>query len=186
MRLPIPRRVARIVPEFWARTTLPRRATPGGPRNKEFLARGVFYSWDCCTNVVVRRVRDPDRHLPRAKCTRCRRPQTAFFGAPAQNTRTPEYHIRRNGILDFSCKNAISGKELGISATRGVSAVSPSAALLPSEPKYASRPRYIRERPKEPREEAVQGAGTVAFVLALGAAASGESDAAEVPPRSGA
>jgi hypothetical protein len=132
------------------------------------------------------RPKNPDRHLPRAKCTRCRRPQTAFFGAPAQNTRTPEYHIRRNGILDFSCKNAISGKELGISATRGVSAVSPSAALLPSEPKYASRPRYIRERPKEPREEAVQGAGTVAFVLALGAAASGESDAAEVPPRSGA
>jgi len=39
-----------------ARTTRPRRATPCGPRNKKFFARGVFYLWDCCTNVVVRRV----------------------------------------------------------------------------------------------------------------------------------
>jgi hypothetical protein len=43
-------------------------------------------------------------------------PETALFGAPAQNTRTPEYHTSRNGILGFSRKNAISGNVLGIAS----------------------------------------------------------------------
>jgi hypothetical protein len=43
-------RVARIVPEFRARTTPENRATPWAQRNKEFLARGVFYLFNCCTN----------------------------------------------------------------------------------------------------------------------------------------
>jgi hypothetical protein len=58
--------------------------------------------------------KNPDSHVPRAKYTPCRGPGTAFFGAPAQNTRTPEYHISQNGILDSSRKNAISYNEQGI------------------------------------------------------------------------
>jgi hypothetical protein len=44
-------RVARIVPEFWAQTTAENGTTPCAPRNKEFLARGVFYLLNCCRNV---------------------------------------------------------------------------------------------------------------------------------------
>ncbi len=46
-------RVARIVPEFCALITPRGRVTPCAGRNKEFLARGVFYLVNCCTNVVV-------------------------------------------------------------------------------------------------------------------------------------
>jgi len=56
-QLPLPMlRVARIVPEFCARTRLVPRATPCAQRNKEFLARGAFCLFNCCTNAVVRRV----------------------------------------------------------------------------------------------------------------------------------
>ena len=52
-QLPLPMlRVARIVPEFCARTRLVPRATPCAQRNKEFLARGAFCLFNCCTNVV--------------------------------------------------------------------------------------------------------------------------------------
>ncbi len=56
---------------------------------------------------------------PRATCQvhAVPAPQTAFFGAPAQNTRIPQYQnttYAQNGILGFSCKNAISGNALGI------------------------------------------------------------------------
>ncbi len=55
--VPLPRgRVARIVPEFCARAASKNRATPCAGRNKEFLARGVFYLLNCCTNMVVGRV----------------------------------------------------------------------------------------------------------------------------------
>jgi hypothetical protein len=93
-----------------------------------------------------------------------------------ENTRTPEYHTSRNGILDSSRKDAISGKQLGICCgAHGVSGVIPSPALLYCPgPKYAGRPRRIRERPKKPREEAVQGAGMWGPILVQGAA---ESDA---------
>jgi len=58
--LPLPvGRVARIVPEFCARTTLPRRATRCAQRNKRFFAPGVLYVFNCCRNVVVRRVGNP-------------------------------------------------------------------------------------------------------------------------------
>jgi hypothetical protein len=45
---------------------------------------------------------------PRAACHvhTARSAKTAFSRAPAQNTRTPEYHISQNGILGFSPKNA--------------------------------------------------------------------------------
>ena len=56
MRLPISGRVARTVPKFCARANPGNHVTPCAGRNKEFLARGVFYLLDCCTNVVVRRV----------------------------------------------------------------------------------------------------------------------------------
>ncbi len=46
-------RVARIVLEFCARANPDDRATPCAGRNKEFLARGVFYLFNCCTNVVI-------------------------------------------------------------------------------------------------------------------------------------
>ena len=41
------------MPEFCARARPESRVTPCGPRNKESFAHGVFYLWDCCTNVVV-------------------------------------------------------------------------------------------------------------------------------------
>jgi hypothetical protein len=44
-------RVARIVPEFCTRARPENRATPCVTRNKEFLARGVFYPFNCCTNA---------------------------------------------------------------------------------------------------------------------------------------
>jgi hypothetical protein len=44
-------RVARIVTEFWARTTPQDGATRYANRNKEFLAGGAFYLFNCCTNV---------------------------------------------------------------------------------------------------------------------------------------
>ena len=51
--LPLPLlRVARIVPEFCARTTPETRATPCPHRNKRFLVRGVFWLLDCCTNAA--------------------------------------------------------------------------------------------------------------------------------------
>ncbi len=54
LRLPLPMlRVARVVPEFCARARPESRVTPCAGRNKEFLARGVFYLLNCCTNVVV-------------------------------------------------------------------------------------------------------------------------------------
>jgi hypothetical protein len=50
--VPLPRgRVARIVPEFWARATARNRVTPCAARNKEFFARGVFCLFNCCTNA---------------------------------------------------------------------------------------------------------------------------------------
>jgi hypothetical protein len=49
--VPLPRgRVARIVPEFCARTTAQNGATPYAQRNKKFLTRGVFCLFNCCTN----------------------------------------------------------------------------------------------------------------------------------------
>jgi hypothetical protein len=55
--IPLPMaRVARIVTEFWV-PGMPRNgATPCARRNKEFLTRGVFCLFNCCTNVPVRRV----------------------------------------------------------------------------------------------------------------------------------
>ncbi len=47
-------RVARIVTEFCARTRPGSGVTPCAGRNKEFLARRVFYLFNCCTNVIVR------------------------------------------------------------------------------------------------------------------------------------
>ncbi len=38
------------------RTTLPRRATLCAQRDKRFFTRGVFYLFNCCTNVIVHRV----------------------------------------------------------------------------------------------------------------------------------
>jgi hypothetical protein len=53
--LPLPMgRVARIVPEFCARTTPRNGATPCAQRNNKFLARGVFYLLNCCTNAIIR------------------------------------------------------------------------------------------------------------------------------------
>jgi hypothetical protein len=43
-------RVAGIATEFRARGTAGKRVTPGAGRNKEFLARGVFSLFNCCTN----------------------------------------------------------------------------------------------------------------------------------------
>jgi hypothetical protein len=54
-------RVARIVPEFCARTTSKNGVTPCAGRTKEFLARRVFYLFNRCTNVIVRRVMWPSR-----------------------------------------------------------------------------------------------------------------------------
>jgi hypothetical protein len=49
--VPLPMgRVARIVTKFCARTTPQNGATPCAARNKEFLARGVFYLFHWCTN----------------------------------------------------------------------------------------------------------------------------------------
>ncbi len=51
--VPLPMlRVARIVPEFCARTRPESGVTPCAGRNKEFFARGVFYLFNCCTNVA--------------------------------------------------------------------------------------------------------------------------------------
>jgi len=59
--VPLPvARVARIVPEFCARARPEGRVTPCDGRNKEFLARGVFPLFNCCTNVVVRSVGTPN------------------------------------------------------------------------------------------------------------------------------
>ena len=49
-------RVARIVPEFSACRTLPRRVTLCAQRNKNFFTREAFYLFNCCTNAVIRRV----------------------------------------------------------------------------------------------------------------------------------
>jgi hypothetical protein len=49
-------RVARTLTEFCARVTPPDRVTPCACCNKGFLARGMFYLLNCCTNVAVRRV----------------------------------------------------------------------------------------------------------------------------------
>jgi hypothetical protein len=43
-------RVAQIVPEFCARANSENCVTPCARRNKEFLARGVLYLFNCCTN----------------------------------------------------------------------------------------------------------------------------------------
>jgi hypothetical protein len=45
--------VARIVPEFRARGTPEKRITPGAARNRNFLSRGAFYLFNCCTNGVI-------------------------------------------------------------------------------------------------------------------------------------
>ncbi len=45
-------RVARIVPEFCARATVPSHVTSCAERNREFFTRGVFCLFDCCTNVA--------------------------------------------------------------------------------------------------------------------------------------
>jgi hypothetical protein len=52
----------------------------------------------------------PDSHVPH---THPPVPKTAVSGAPAQNTRTPEYHMSQNGILDFWPQDAISSDERG-------------------------------------------------------------------------
>jgi hypothetical protein len=55
--LPLSRgRVARIVPEFRARTTPRTGATPCVERNKESFARRVFYLFNCCTNDANRQL----------------------------------------------------------------------------------------------------------------------------------
>jgi hypothetical protein len=48
--------VARIVPEFCARLALENGVTPCARGNKEFLARGVFCLFNCCTDTTVRRM----------------------------------------------------------------------------------------------------------------------------------
>ncbi len=59
-RLPLPMlRVARIVTEFCARARPETPATPCAPRDKEFLARGVFCLFNCCTNGTRER-QSPD------------------------------------------------------------------------------------------------------------------------------
>jgi hypothetical protein len=58
-RVPLPGgRVARIVPEFRARTTPENDVTPFVQRNKEFFGGEVFYLLNCCINVAV-----SDRHV---------------------------------------------------------------------------------------------------------------------------
>jgi hypothetical protein len=47
-------RVARIVPKFRAQPRPRNRVTPGAGRSKEFLARGVFCLFNCCTNHAGR------------------------------------------------------------------------------------------------------------------------------------
>jgi hypothetical protein len=41
------------VPEFCARGTPEKRVTLAAARNKKCFARGVFYLFNCCTNVVI-------------------------------------------------------------------------------------------------------------------------------------
>ncbi len=48
-------RVAQIMPKFCACARHGNRVTPCAQRDKEFLARGVFYLCHCCTNVVANR-----------------------------------------------------------------------------------------------------------------------------------
>jgi hypothetical protein len=66
-------RVARIVPEFWARVTSKNRATPCAQRNKESFSRGVFYLFNCCTNAIfgVCLMEDAPAYSP--SITRCKR-----------------------------------------------------------------------------------------------------------------
>ena len=58
-------RVARIVTEFCALVMPRNRATPCARRNKEFLTRAVFCLFNCCTDVVVRRVGCAHQPVPR-------------------------------------------------------------------------------------------------------------------------
>jgi hypothetical protein len=68
-------------------------------------------AWKSATLVFAPKIQTATCHVPNTHGARA--PKTAFFGAPAQNTRTPEYHTSRNGILDFSLKNAITSNEPG-------------------------------------------------------------------------
>jgi hypothetical protein len=43
-------------------------ATPYDRRNKEFLARGVFYLFNCCTNARGKRKTQDGEHLNRSRC----------------------------------------------------------------------------------------------------------------------
>jgi len=71
-RFPLPvGRDARIVPKFCVREMLPHHVTLCAQRNKKFFARRVFYRFNCCTNVAVRRVGDPKRDPSRLGTLRC-------------------------------------------------------------------------------------------------------------------
>ncbi len=53
-RFPLPMlRVARIVPEFCACAGHGNHVTPCAERNKESSACGLFYLFNCCTNVIA-------------------------------------------------------------------------------------------------------------------------------------
>jgi hypothetical protein len=96
-------RVARIVPEFWARTVPESRVTLCAKRDKEFLTCGVFYLFDCCTNVIVR----SGSEQPRAKTQRTPRraqsqKETADEPSPASGCALGrnQRRIERRGSFD--------------------------------------------------------------------------------------
>ena len=53
-------RDARIVPKFCVSETVPQHVTLCAQRSKKFFSGGVFYRFNCCTDVAVCRVGIPN------------------------------------------------------------------------------------------------------------------------------
>jgi hypothetical protein len=142
--------VARIVPEFCARARPEKHVTPGAARNKEFLARGVFHLFNCCTNVVVYYwcAGDSRRQGPRG--------QQAGGGRPAGNANLPIGCLRnaRSRELFFNRNDANEPCRTAALGCENKRLPATDCCFLNREPSTANR---VQPQRACPRAGGVQG-----------------------------